>query len=98
MIWETRMELHELVIELAKQVERDPSVWVTLSDREAIAVALLRGDLDRLPIPYKQPLDGSAALKSALDAIMELGPEWAIAVRHARELGWGTSVGQNQSM
>jgi hypothetical protein len=80
------MELHEYLDNLADRVEREPAIWETLSEREVIAVAVLRGDLDRLPVAYRQTLDGSAAMKSALDAVMILGPKWAMAVRRARDL------------
>jgi hypothetical protein len=68
------MELHEYLNNLADRVEREPAIWETLSEREVIAVALLRGDLERLPVAYRQPLNGSKAMKRALDAVMVLGP------------------------
>jgi hypothetical protein len=95
------MELHDYLNNLADRVEREPAIWETLSEREVIAVAVLRGDLDRLPVAYRQPLDGSAATKSALDAVTALGPKWAMAVRRARELRdamrfFGTATGSGQ--
>ena len=95
------MELHEYLDNLADRVEREPAIWETLSEREVIAVALLRGDLDRLPVAYRQPLDGSAAMKSALDGVTVLGPKWAMAVRRARDLRdakrlFGTAAGSGR--
>lgn len=72
------MYLLNRVIHLAQAVAIDPDNIGTMSTGEAVAAALLNGDLELLPSRLHHPLD----------AIERLGDEWLAAVLEAHRIGW----------